>query len=269
MLLIKRLFIYDLSVFFRSLVNRLMTLFVRYEERDKRLIRAIKTIVGSRPFNLEIYRLATKHISVAKETNNGIKESNERLEFLGDAILGSVVAEYLFKKYPYKDEGFLTDIRSRIVSRESLNKLARKIGISTIIEYDRNGRSASFGSSFSHKSISGDTLEALIGAVYLDKGFGVCKRFILKRLIRPHFDLDEVIKSNPNHKSRIIEWAQKNNKEIRFETTCTDENAQIKEFIAQVFIDDVPVCFGSGYSKKKAEQNASEKSCELLLNGDE
>jgi len=139
-LLIKRLFIYDLSVFFRSLVNRLMTLFVHYEERDKRLIRAIKTIVGTRPFNLEIYRLATKHISVAKETNNGIKESNERLEFLGDAILGSVVAEYLFKKYPYKDEGFLTDIRSRIVSRESLNKLARKIGISTIIEYERNGR---------------------------------------------------------------------------------------------------------------------------------
>lgn len=264
MLLIKRLFIYDLSIFLRSLVNRLMTLFARYEEQDKRLIRAIKTIVGSRPFNLEVYRLATRHISVAKETN-GIKESNERLEFLGDAILGSVVAEYLFKKYPYKDEGFLTDIRSRIVSRESLNKLARKIGISSIIEYDRNGRPSQFSNNFSHKSISGDTLEALIGAVYLDKGFLVCKRFILRRLIRPHFDLEQVVKSNPNHKSRIIEWAQKNNKDIRFETTCTDENAQIKEFIAQVFIDNEAVCFGSGYSKKKAEQNASEKSCELLL----
>lgn len=264
--LLKRLFIYDLSIFFRSFVNGLFTLFIPYKEKDKRLIRAIKTIVGSRPFNLEIYRLATQHISVAKETN-GIKESNERLEFLGDAILGSVVAEYLFNKYPFRDEGFLTDIRSRIVSRESLNSLARKIGITNIIEYDRNGRAAA--GSFSHKSINGDTLEALIGAVYLDKGFWSCRKFILKRLILPHFDLDEVVKSNPNHKSRIIEWAQKNNKEIRFETSCTDENAQIKEFIAQVFIDDEPVCFGSGYSKKKAEQNASEKSCELLLTGDE
>jgi ribonuclease III len=265
--LFKRLFIYDLSIFFRSLVNGLFTLFIPYKEKDKRLIQAIKTIVGSRPFNLEIYRLATQHISVAKETN-GIKESNERLEFLGDAILGSVVAEYLFNKYPYRDEGFLTDIRSRIVSRESLNRLARKIGITSIIEYERNGRGGGFGS-ISHKSINGDTLEALIGAVYLDKGFWACRTFILKRLVLPHFDLDEVVKSNPNHKSRIIEWAQKNNKEIRFETSCTDENAQIKEFIAQVFIDDEPVCFGSGYSKKKAEQNASEKSCELLLDGEE
>ncbi len=226
---------------------------------------AVKNIVGSKPFNLEVYRLATQHISVAKQTGNGIKESNERLEFLGDAILGSVVADYLFKKYPFKDEGFLTDIRSRIVSRESLNQLARKIGVSNIIEYDRNGRSTGKGGKFSHKSINGDTLEALIGAVYLDKGFRTCRKFIIKKLIHPHFDLDEVVKSNPNHKSRIIEWAQKNNKEIRFETTCTDDNAQIKEFISQVIIDDEMVCQGSGFSKKKAEQNASEKSCELLV----
>ena len=131
---------------------------------------------GIRPANLSVYQLAISHSSVARETAKGIKESNERLEYLGDAVLGTVVAEFLFKKFPYKDEGFLTDIRSRIVNRESLNNLARKIGISNIVEYDVNRKN-----SLSHKSLYGDTLEALIGAVYLDKGFNVSKRFILTR----------------------------------------------------------------------------------------
>ncbi len=263
--LIRRLFTYDLLLFGRSLLQYFLSFFRIYKEKDKKLARAVKHIVGSPPFNLEIYKLATQHVSIAKETINGVKESNERLEFLGDAVLGSVVAEYLFKKYPYKDEGFLTDIRSRIVSRDSLNNLARRIGITSIIEYDRGGTSNGQVGSFSHKSINGDTLEALIGAVYLDKGFMYCKRFILRRLILPNFDLDEVIKSNPNHKSRIIEWAQKNNRDIRFETICVNNNAQFKEFCAQVFIDDELICSGSGFSKKKAEQNASEKSCTIIF----
>ncbi|WPP50217.1 ribonuclease III [Catalinimonas niigatensis] len=235
-----------------------------YPEQDKKLVDSIKQIVGSPPLNLELYRLATKHISVAKKNMFGLKESNERLEYLGDAVLSTVVAEYLFKKYPYKDEGFLTDIRSRIVNRESLNTVAKKIGVSNIIVYDQSHILGNGKGKLSHKSIDGDTLEALVGAVYLDKGFSNCKKFILKRLLLPHFDLDSIINTNPNYKSTVIEWAQKTNREIRFEIIDTKGDTQFKEFIAQIFIDGVPICTGSGYSKKKAEQNASQKALEIL-----
>lgn len=230
-------------------------------------MRAVKNIVGSKPRNMELYRLATRHISVAMENFSGHKESNERLEFLGDAVLGNVVAEYLFKKFPYKDEGFLTEIRSRIVSREALNKLGRKIGINNIIDYNLSGTEPR--NNQSHKSIAGDTLEALIGAVYLDRGFYFCKSFIINRLIIPHYDLESIIKSDPNHKSKIIEWAQKNNKQIRFEIIEQRGDDQNTEFVAQVTLNDKPLCTGTGLSKKKAEQAASRKTCELLEIEDE
>lgn len=231
--------------------------------RDKKLIAAIRNIVGKKPRNIALYRLAIKHISMATEYFSGYKESNERLEFLGDAVLGNVVADFLFKKFPYKHEGFLTEIRSRIVSREALNNLGNKIGVNKIIDYDAQGDNIQ-KNNLSHKSISGDTLEALIGAVYLDHGFYFCKSFIINRLIIPHFDLNTLIKSDPNHKSKIIEWAQKNNKEVRFDIIETKGNDQNTEFVAQVTLDDQPFCTGSGLSKKKAEQVASRKTCEML-----
>ena len=216
--------------------------------------------MGNRPFNLSIYKLAFQHSSVAKEEIKGVKLSNERLEYLGDAVLGMVVAEFLFKKFPFKDEGFLTDIRARIVNRESLNKLARKIGIGELIEYDEKKKS-----SLSYKSLYGDALEAFIGAIYLDKGYGSCKKFILKKLIGPHVDLREVVMTNPNFKSRVIEWAQKSNKEVSFEIIeLKSGRNQYKEFTAQLLIDNEPVSTGTGYSKKKAEQDAAQKSCEIL-----
>ena len=115
-----------------------------------------------------------------------------------------VVADYLFQKYPFKDEGFLTDIRSRLVNRESLNNLGRKVGIDQLINFDANRKGK-----FSHKSLYGDALEALIGAVYLDRGYRKAQKFVLDKLIFPYFNIEEVIKSNPNYKSRLIEWAQK------------------------------------------------------------
>lgn len=239
--------------------RRLRFLYQKSSEKDKRLITAIQAIVGSKPFNLDLYKLATQHSSVAKESLLGIKESNERLEYLGDAVLGAVVAEFLFKKFPYKDEGFLTEIRSRIVNRESLNNLAKKIGINKIVEFDANRKN-----SLSHKSLYGDTLEAFVGAVYLDRGFKFCQRFILKKLIIPHFNLDEIVNTNPNYKSKIIEWAQRENKEVRFELLEVKTNKHFKEFIAQVFINEEPVSKGFGFSKKKAEQDAAQKSCEVL-----
>lgn len=240
-------------------VKRLVNTFKRKSEKDKRLIIAIKTIVGSKPFNLDLYRLAIKHSSVAKPNEQGLKESNERLEYLGDAVLGAVVADYLFKTFPFKEEGFLTDIRSRIVNRESLNTIGKKVGLNQVVEYDQRKKGK-----LSHKSLYGDTLEALVGAVYLDKGYKFCKNFVLEKLIIPHLNIDEVIKSNPNYKSKIIEWSQKENHEVRFEIISVKTDKHHREFTAQVFVDDKPLGKGFGHSKKKAEQDAAQKSCELL-----
>ena len=176
---------------------------------DQKLITAIRTIAGFTPSNLALYKLATLHSSKSKE-KEGFRESNERLEYLGDAILGAAVADYLFKKYPFKDEGFLTEIRSRIVNRESLNNLARRVGIGAIVQFDNKNAQL-------QQVILGNTLEALVGAVYLDKGFIRCKKFVVDKLIQPYFDLEVVVNSNSNHKSKIIEWAQRNSKEIKFE----------------------------------------------------
>jgi len=184
-----------------------LTQFKTLSKEDKKLIASIKTIVGSKPFNLKPYKIATQHTSVAKSVKDGVKESNERLEYLGDAVLGLVVANYIFKKYPYKDEGFLTEIRSRIVSRDSLNLLARKIGVNHIVQFDTKRKTPN-----SHKSIYGNTLEALIGAVYVDQGFKRSQKFIVKKLLIPHFDIEEIISTTKNYKSKLIEWSQKSGK---------------------------------------------------------
>lgn len=223
---------------------------------DKKLITAIRTIAGFTPSNLGLYHLATKHSSTSRETQ-GFRESNERLEYLGDAILGALVADYLFKKYPFQDEGFLTEIRSRIVNRESLNNLARKIGVGAIVQFDKKNSQL-------QQVILGNTLEALVGAVYLDKGYLRCKKFVLDKLIQPYFDLEVVIKSNSNHKSKVIEWAQRGGKEIRFEILNVKKNRNNKEFSAQIYIGEQPFGQGYGYTKKKAEQDAAQKTCEML-----
>lgn len=224
---------------------------------DKKLVAAIQTIAGFTPKNLELYRLATRHSSIAPENGQGFKESNERLEYLGDAILGAAVADFLFKKFPYKNEGFLTEIRSRIVNRESLNLLARKIGVSGIVQFDQKNTQL-------QQVILGNTLEAIVGAVYLDKGYLRCKKFVINKLIVPHFDIEELVTSQSNFKSKIIEWGQREGKEVRFEILGVKKGKVHKEFTAQVFIDQEPAGTGYGNSKKKAEQDAAFKTCEKL-----
>lgn len=232
--------------------------FSRASQRDKALKKAVKSIIGTNPSNLNVYKLAFMHTSVSKEVNKGFRESNERLEYLGDSVLGMVVAEYLFKKFPYKDEGFLTEIRSRIVNRESLNVVARKLGLDTLVEFDANRRTV-----LARTSMYGDALEALVGAVYLDKGFNFTRRFILKKLISNHFDLNSVVQTNANFKSLIIEWAQREGREVRFDVTERG-SMHNKEFIAQLLVDEQVITTGTGFSKKKAEQSAAEKACATL-----
>ncbi len=220
---------------------------------DKKLVAAIKSITGLSPGNLSLYRLAAVHSSRAKEVN-GFRESNERLEYLGDAILGAAVADYLFKKYPFQDEGFLTEIRSRIVNRESLNHLAKKIGVQNIVLYDAKNTQL-------QQVILGNTLEAIVGAVYMDKGYLRCKKFVIDKLILPYFNLETVINSDTNFKSKVIEWSQRKGKSVRFEMVEMKRMRNLKEFTSQVFIDDQPAGKGFGASKKKAEQDAAFKTC--------
>jgi ribonuclease-3 len=208
---------------------------------------------------VELYKLATQHRSIARENDIGLRESNERLEYLGDALLGSIVAEYLFKKYPLKDEGFLTEIRSRIVNRDALNNAARNMGIGNIVEFTSNRKSRQ-----AYKSIYGDTLEALIGAIYLDKGYRVTRRFILKKILHQQYDLDEIIQTNTNYKSKVIEWAHRENKEIKFEIKEIRGSSHNREFKAELHVEGKPIAEGNGYSKKKAEQDAAQKSCAKL-----
>ena len=222
------------------------------KSHDKKLLAAIKNITGFSPGNFAPYHLATVHSSRAKEVN-GFRESNERLEYLGDAILGAAVADYLFKKYPFQDEGFLTEIRSRIVNRESLNHLAHKLGLQNIVQYDAKNTQL-------QQVILGNTLEAIVGAVYLDKGYLRCKKFVIDKLILPFFNLETVINSNTNFKSKVIEWSQRQGKSVRFEILDMRRTRNIKEFTSQVFIDDQPAGKGFGASKKKAEQDAAFKT---------
>jgi len=227
------------------------------KSEDHKLVTAIKNLAGLTPSNLNLYKLATVHSSIAKENKNGFKDSNERLEYLGDAILGAAVADYLFKKFPYKNEGFLTEIRSRLVNRESLNLLARKIGISAIVQYDKKNAHL-------QQVILGNTLEAIVGAVYLDKGYLRCRKFVIDKLITPHYDLEVLVNNSSNFKSKIIEWAQREGHEIKFEIISIKKGKNHKEFTAQVTVNDEPRGLGYGNSKKKAEQDAAFKTCEML-----
>ncbi|AGA78561.1 ribonuclease III [Echinicola vietnamensis] len=230
-----------------------------YNKKDKRLAAAIKLMVGSKPLNLSLYKLAVRHSSAAEEIKHGVKASNERLEFLGDAVLGTVVAEHLFMKFPYRDEGFLTETRSRIVNRESLNRVGQKIGLSNIVESDLSDKGL-----YSHKSIYGDTLEALVGAVYLDRGYIFCRQFILSKILSPYFDLDNIITTVTNFKSKIIEWSQRENKEVEFFLQSVTGTQRFKEFTIELKVEGEVFTEGKGPTKKKAEQEAAKNAFEKL-----
>jgi ribonuclease-3 len=179
---------------------------------------------------------------------------NERLEFLGDAILDAVIAEYLYRIYPEQDEGFLTQLRSKIVKRKQLNKLAQKLGMSILI---KSNTSMNQG----QKNILGNAFEALIGAVYLDKGYLKTKKFIIDRILARYLDLEKLSQKESDYKSRLIEWAQKNKKEISF-VSKEEINVGSRKmiFMSNVLIMDQSYGTGAGYSKKEAEQKAAEQA---------
>jgi len=221
---------------------------------DKKFYQSLKKILGFYPTNISLYKKAFKHKSVVTENKNGIKDSNERMEYLGDAVFGAIVANFLFKKYLYKDEGFLSKMRSKMVSRNHLNKLAVKLGIDKLVEY-QSDRFSKF------KSVNGDAFEALIGAIYLDKGYKTTEDFVVHRLIKFHIDVDELENYDDDYKSKIINWAQKERKKLRFTIEEEIGNRHNKQYKVAVLIDDAVMGKGIGFSKKRAEQEAAEKAC--------
>lgn len=235
-------------------------LYKLYISPNRNYIKSLKNLLGFVPGNLSLYRMAFRHRSVAIVMKNGSKNSNERMEFLGDAILGSVVAEVLFKRYPYKEEGFLTEMRSKIVSRAHLNQLARKLGLNELIEFD--SRMTNYPSK--QGSLLGDAFEALVGAVFLDKGYNFTRDFLINRIIKPHVDIHTLELTETNFKSKLIEWCQRHGKDITFEVIANAEGENAKLFTIQVNIDGENYAVGRDYNKKNAEKLAAEKACEAL-----
>ena len=223
-----------------------------YFSSDKKLYLSFKNLLGFYPSNLSIYKQCVRHRSASINIKEGADNSNERLEFLGDAVLGAVVAHYLFRKFPFKDEGYLTKVRSRIVSRQNLNSLSRKLGLSNMIDVKREQEQI-------YKSAAGDALEALIGAIYLDKGYVKAKMFIVDKLISIHLNIDEIIETDKDYKSRLVEWSQRERKAIRYEIAGEKGTGHQKYYIIDLYVDEVNQSSGSANSKKLAEQHAAEK----------
>jgi len=230
-----------------------------YLSPNRKYVKVLKNLLGFVPGNLALYKMAFRHKSVAQNIRKGVKNSNERLEFLGDAVLGSVVAEVLFKLYPYEDEGFLTELRSKIVSRVNLNQLARKLGFEKLIEFDNRALNAQ-----RQGSLLGDAFEALIGAVYLDKGYDFTKHFLINYIIKSHIDIHKLEQTETNFKSKLIEWCQRHGKDISFDLVDNLEGENTKLFTVQASVDGEVAGMGKEFSKKNAEKLAAEKACETL-----
>lgn len=226
--------------------------------KKKPLSQFIKNDFGFYPHNLALYELAFTHKSAADNLGS-FKLSNERLEYLGDAILSAVVADYLFRMFPTKSEGFLTEMRSKIVSRASLNKLSQKLGFEQMIHYSHDGHS-------NFKSITGNAFEAFVGALYLDRGYNFTKHIIIDRIIRIHLDLDQLENTDVNFKSKLLEWAQKEKHKLFFKLIGGKENnPHEKLYHVVTVIDNEEYGKGADFSIKGAEQLAAEKTWNMLV----
>jgi ribonuclease-3 len=231
----------------RKLYNQLFS-------NDKELAGYIKAITGIMPGNLKLYKQVFNHRSKFNEP----KENNERLELLGDAILDSIVCEFLFRKYPYKEEGFITELRSRIVNRKSLNEVGEKLGLVEKLKFNRKGMTDV------SRDLGGNTFEALVGAVYLDAGFIETRRFIQKRVLQGLIDVDALEITNTDYKSQIFHYVQKLGKSIEFKVIEEKARNRRAYFVINLEINGKLISSGEGYSKKTAEQNAAMNAIKIL-----
>ena len=217
-------------------------------------------VLGFYPDRIEYYQLAVRHKSVSILTESGNQLSNERLEFLGDAVLNSVVTDILYRRYENQREGFLTNTRSKIVKRDSLNRLAVEIGLDKLVKVTK------YVNAHTNNNIYGNALEALMGAIYLDFGYKKCKQFVEQRLLKTFVDIDKLAEDEVNFKSKIIEWCQKNRLQTDFilvEEKLSGANKHI--FQTQLTINGQTICEATGSSKKESQQNASRIGYHIII----
>ena len=238
-----------------------MALFSHLSPDEKSLSDYLYNLFGFRPKNIALYQLAFTHKSKSEESVGDYRLSNERLEYLGDAVLELVVGDYLFHTYPTQPEGFLTEMRSRIVSRVSLNKLAQKLGFEDYIKF----RPENHHNEDSFRSLGGNVFEALMGAIYLDRGFDFSQHIIVDRILRVHIDLEQLQQTDVNFKSKLLEWAQKQHKNLEFRLLEEKMTDRRKTYHVQIFIDNTGYGECTDYSLKRAEQIAAEKTFNVLV----
>ena len=240
------------------MLDRIRLYWKLHHSRDKAYYKALDEIFGVCPNNIELYKLALIHRSASLFLDDGAPINNERLEFLGDAVIESIVSDFLFIEFPEADEGFLSRLRSRIVRRSSLNRLAIEIGL------DRHVI-AQGGNGFAQKHLYGDTLEAMMGAVYLDKGYDFSNRLFINGILRKYVDLDDMSEQETDFKSRLIEWSQKNRKRLQFDSApSASYTAKSPHFRTTVLVDGRPSGDGEGDSKKESEQRACQEAIRRL-----
>ncbi|MBR1469593.1 MAG: ribonuclease III [Prevotella sp.] len=226
--------------------------------KDKELYLSLYKILGFFPRHLDYYKTALLHSSVAKRNEKGKPVNNERLEFLGDAILCSVVSDIVYQHFPGKREGFLTNTRSKLVQRETLGKLAAEMGIEGLMKTAAQNKT--------HNSyVGGNAFEALVGAIYLDRGYNACMKFMKKRILKQMINLDKVAYKEVNFKSKLLEWSQKNRVQTEFRLLDQQKDNQGSPmFQCQVVIEGVNGCSATGYSKKESHQKAAKLTLEQL-----
>ena len=218
----------------------------------------LKRLIGFYPQTLSYYDTAFTHRSTSRLNNQGQAVNNERLEYLGDAILGAVIADFLYNRFPMEDEGFLTKMRSKLVNRAILTSLTHEMGLNRFIDANTNN-------AVEKSHIYGDALEALIGAIYLDKGYLAAKFFITKRILSRYIDLHQLEQLDLNFKSRLIEWSQKGKRDVKFDTVEEyPDNGRHPRFVSKVEADGKVVGLGTGSSKKEAQQNAAREALKKL-----
>ncbi len=226
-----------------------------YFSDDKELTMRLRPILGFTPARLNLFKTAFYHKSMTNETPG--KATNERLEYLGDAILSTIVAEYLFKKYPNRDEGFLTKMRSKIVKRQTLNEIADNMGLDVILAEYSMGKMSN--------SMLGNALEALVGAIYIEFGYEKTKTYVIKNILMKYLNINDLETRDDNHKSQLLEWCQKNGKDINFATLSKFKLDKRDCFKVAIVIDGVEISTAEDFNKKSAEQTAANRAIEKLM----
>jgi ribonuclease III len=214
----------------------------------------LRNILGFRPNNLSLYKTALTHRSVRE----GADENNERLEYLGDAVLSAMIADYLFKRYPYREEGFLTEMRSKMVNRQQLNEIAIRMGLKKITLFNK------MDGSLKVSQIFGNTLEALVGAMYLDSGYKKTSKWVLEHVIQPHMFMDDLENLEINHKNKLYGWANKNGKVLEFETLNEKLENGRRLFTIAAVVDGNNIAEAKAFNKKDASQIAAQIAVEKL-----